>query len=201
MTTTTELDSNTDRDDPRYAALARLKASRMHLQSVLIPPGRTKRASGAADRDTGGLGGTLRTLWSFVHSHDGEGLFQTVRVFIDKWWTRQPWQPTASLLGQAVEAEVAPWVRRHPTTAIALGVCAGAAITWARPWRWLALHAQARSLKRYAGHWISKELRSPTMQMLIATSIATWISQRQAATSASVTPESGTQTGPQVGSI
>ncbi len=183
MTATTERDNAMERDDPRYAPLERLKASRLHLQSVLIPPGRPERATGS-DRETSDLGKTFRTLWRFVRSHDGGGLFQTLRVVVGKWWTRQPWHTTASLLGQAVEAEVTPWVRRNPTTAIALGVCAGAAVAWVRPWRWSAMHSQGRSLRRSATRWLASQLTSPTVQMLIATSIATWLSQRNANPSA-----------------
>lgn len=188
MTASTELDNITDHDDPRYAPLQRLKASRTHLQSVLIPPPRQKRAATASGGATGDLGGTLRRLWSFVQSGSGGELFQTVRGFVSNWWTRQPWHDTASLVGDAVEAEVTPWVRRNPVAAIALGVAAGAAIAWVRPWRWKAAHSQAYSMRRSATRWLTGELASPALRMLIATSIATWLSQRNANRSAG--PES-----------
>lgn len=191
MTATTELDTIADRDDPRYAALLRLKASRTHLQSALIRPPRHKRAAAESASSFGNLGGTLRTLWRFVQSGSGGELFQTVRGLVSNWWTRHPWHDTALMVGNAVETEVTPWVRRNPVTAIAVGVSAGAAVALLRPWRWKAAHSQAHSIRRSATRWITSELGSPALRMLIATSIATWLSQRAASPAAQ--PEQPTE--------
>lgn len=184
MTASTEPDTITDRDDPRYAALQRLRASRTHLQSALIPPRRQKRSSTAPGKGFADWGGTLRSVWSFVQSGSGSELFQTARGLLTNWWTRHPWHDTVSVVGEAVEAQVIPWVRRNPVTAIAAGVLAGAALAWLRPWRWKAAHSQAHSIRRSATHWLTRELASPALRMLIATSIATWLSQRNANASA-----------------
>lgn len=177
-------------DDRRHAAVQRLQDSRARLQMALIPRGKPGSAAGAHGASAGDGGSTARSLWQFVQSRDAAGLLTAARAVAGHWWSRQPWQPAAALLGRTVKAEIEPWIRRHPTNAIVLGICAGAAIAWIRPWRWLALQSQARSVKRHAGSWIWKELRSPTVQMLIATSVATWLSQRQAAGSSSVPAES-----------
>lgn len=175
---TADLESDVEQDDPRFAALERLRASRVQLQAVLIPQRRSPGATGRIAGDLNDWSKTARTLWRFIRSRNAAGLLHTVGSFIGQWWTRHPLQPTVSLIGQAVDTEVGPWVRKNPISAIALGICGGAAIAWIRPWRWHALHAQARSLQRYASHWLVSELTSPTMQMLIATSIAAWLSQR-----------------------
>ena len=175
---TADLQSAVEQDDPRFAALMRLKASRVQLQAVLIPQRRSPGVKGGIAGDKGDLSKSARTLWRFIRSRNAAGLLQTVGNFTGRWWTGHPWQPTVSLIGQALDTEVGPWVRKYPISAIALGICAGAVIAWMRPWRWNALHAQARSLQRSASHWLVSELTSPAMQMLIATSIAAWLSQR-----------------------
>lgn len=167
-----------EQDDLRFAALKRLQASRVHLQAALIP----RRRSGAAPDGGGGdkseWSSTVHAAWRFIRSQDPAGLFQMVSGFMGQWWNGHPWQPTISLLGQTVEAEVTPWVRKNPVGAITLGLVAGAVIAWIRPWRWRAVHGQARSFQRSAGHWMVRELTSPAMQMLIATSVAAWLGQR-----------------------
>jgi len=188
MTGTTDANNSVQQGDPRYAALQRLCASRTRLQVALIPQPRAQGASSAIGGENSDWARTARTLWRFVRSRDGAGLLQTVRSVMGHWWTGHPWRPTVSLLGDAVDAEVGPWVRKHPSSAIALGIGAGVAIAWIRPWRWSALHTQARSVRRSAAHWVVSELTSPAMQMLFATSMAAWLGQRNANRSAAPSP-------------
>lgn len=192
MTTTTPLQIALEQDDPRFAALNRLEASRIRLQAALIPKRRSGAASGGMPSEQSEWRTTARNAWSFVRSRNFAGLFQTVSDFAGRWWNDQPWQPTASLLSQTVDAEISPWIRKNPVSAMALGVGAGAAIAWIRPWRWGALHGQARSLQRSASFWMLRELTSPAMQMLYATSIAAWLGQRNVKSS----PAPDTQAAP-----
>lgn len=184
MTAITKMQSAVQQDDPRFAALLRMRASRVQLEAALIPQQRKPGDSGGIGGDANDWGKTARTLWRFMRSRNVAGLFETGSSFMGQWWSRHPWRPAVTLLGQAADAEVAPWVRKHPTGAIALGVCAGAAIAWIRPWRWNALHVPARSIGRSASHWLLRELTSPAMQMLIATSLAAWLGVRNAKSSA-----------------
>ncbi len=180
-----------EQDDLRFAALKRLQASRIHLQAALIPQRRSSGAPGESRRDTNDWSSTARAAWHFIRSRDAAGLLQSVTGLLGHWWAGHPWQPTISLLGQTVDAEVTPWVRKHPVSAIALGLCAGAAIAWTRPWRWRAVHGQARSLQRSASHWLMRELTSPAMQMLIATSVAAWLGKRNGKPSGESGPSGG----------
>jgi len=180
MTATTPLQIALEHDDRRFAALKRLEASRIQLQAALIPKRRSASASGGLGDGKSEWSTTARKAWRFLRSRNIAGLVQTVGDFVSRWWTDQPWQPTVSLLGRTVDAEVSPWIRKNPVGAIALGVGVGAAIAWVRPWRWSMLHGQARSLQRSASYWMLRELTSPAMQMLLATSIAAWVGQRNA---------------------
>lgn len=184
MTAPNEMRSVLAQDDRRFAALKRLEASRVRLQGVLIAQRRPQSASDGHGGSNSGWSETARTLWSFLRSRNVADMLHVAGSFVGRWWKGHPWQPTASLLGKAVESEVSPWVRKNPVAAIAIGVIAGAAIARIRPWRWHALHVPARSLQRSAGHWMLSELASPAMQMFIATTIAAWIGQRNGKPSA-----------------
>ena len=57
------------------------------------------------------------------------------------WWERQPLNTSVHVAEAAASAAITPLVRRHPVVVLGGAAVAGAAVVWARPWRWLLSRA------------------------------------------------------------
>ena len=56
---------------------------------------------------------------------------------ISEWWSEHPLHASATLALTASRTAIVPLVRRHPAAVLGGAAAVGAAIIWARPWRWL----------------------------------------------------------------
>ena len=56
---------------------------------------------------------------------------------VGEWWAEHPLHTSATLALAASRSAIVPLVRRHPAAILGSAAVVGAALVWARPWRWL----------------------------------------------------------------
>ncbi len=174
-----------DDDDHRVAALQRLRASRERLH-LAIDPGRAHHH--AADMDDVGVPRRARAVWRLLMRRGADrAFFSTAASLLQSWWVRQPWYATTRVLGDAAADRAAPWVRRHPVQAIALGVLAGAALAAARPWRWRIVSQRSRLVASSVVRWGVHQLMQAPVKLAIAAAVASWLG-KGASTDVEATP-------------
>ena len=105
-------------------------------------------------------------------------LASTATSALGSWWRSQPWHSTGEWAGRALLAEVQPLVRRHPLMAVAVGASLGAAVAWARPWRWRALHRHVRPAGGQLLRWTIAQLSQVPVQMALAALLAQFVGDR-----------------------
>ena len=52
------------------------------------------------------------------------------------WWSQNPLRPVALVAAEAANAVAKPLALRHPVALVLVAAAGGAALAWARPWRW-----------------------------------------------------------------
>ena len=134
------------------AAELRLAFSREKLRTVLAhynKPVSTAHASATApEPEEPGWLDTLSDVLSDVPA-------ATVAVrWLRRWWARHPWRSTLDLAGAVTRELVEPVSKRHPWLLVAGAMVAGAALTRARPWRWISGSALLAGLLPPV-HWSS----------------------------------------------
>lgn len=158
--------------DQHDAALDRLIVSRSRLRQLLLPA--TAERAGAGDVDSASTAGWAaprrwRAQWRlWTRRGSLSPLFKAAEYGLGSWWLRHPWRETATVIGELGAANVRPVIRRHPLAAIGLGVAAGAALAWSKPWRWRPLRVHAARSTRQAISWAFGQLSQPAVQMLLA---------------------------------
>ena len=176
-------------DAPLTLALLRIEASRARLRSAMLPP------PNAAASDAGpgfSLPRRWRAMWrSFMRSGPLATVASTAAGAIGSWWRSQPWHSTGEWAGRALLAEVQPLVRRHPLMAVAVGASLGAAVAWALPWRWRALHRHVRPAGGQLLRWTIAQLSQVPVQMALAALLAQFVGDRARAQTG--TPEAPTE--------
>ena len=161
---------------PLTMALMRIEASRARLRSAMLPPPETS----ASDAGPGfSLPRRWRAMWrSFMRSGPLATVASTATSALGSWWRSQPWHSTGEWAGRALLAEVQPLVRRHPRMAVAVGASLGAAVAWARPWRWRALHRHVRPAGGQLLRWTIAQLSQVPVQMALAALLAQFVGDR-----------------------
>ena len=161
---------------PLTMALMRIEASRARLRSAMLPPTETS----ASDAGPGfSLPRRWRAMWrSFMRRGPLAAVASTATSALGSWWRSQPWHSTGEWAGRALLAEVQPLVRRHPLMAVAVGASLGAALAWARPWRWRALHRQVRPAGGQLLRWTIAQLSQVPVQMALAALLAQFVGDR-----------------------
>ena len=107
------------------AALARLEASRARLRDAMRPAApapSTERAEAA--------GG------SWLQRLRGLPVIGLVADALAGWWSQNPLRPVALVAAEASNAVARPLAQRHPIALVLAAGTVGAALAWARPWRW-----------------------------------------------------------------
>ena len=110
---------------PALTPLQRLERSRERLRHVLAPPPRP-----AADASASGSGKS----WE-QRLRDIPGLAVAIDV-VKVWWQQHPLHAASIVAAEVGRATLRPAANRHPLALVALAMVAGAALAWARPWRW-----------------------------------------------------------------
>ena len=108
------------------AALARLEASRVRLREAMRPAAPTPSVNGLDATDRSWLQ-RLREL-------------PVISLMVDAlggWWTQSPLRPVALVAAGATNALAKPLAQRHPMALMLVAGTVGAALAWARPWRWV----------------------------------------------------------------
>ena len=107
------------------AALARLEASRARLREAMRPTAPEPSADGP---DAGG-----RSWLQRLRELPVIGL---VADALHGWWAQNPLRPVALVAAEASNAVAKPLAQRHPIALVLAAAAVGAALAWARPWRW-----------------------------------------------------------------
>lgn len=108
------------------AALDRLEASRARLREAMRPaaPAPSADGSNAASRS---WYQRLRELPVIGLAADALGA----------WWSQNPLRPVALVAAEVSNAVAKPLAQRHPFALVLAAGVLGAALAWARPWRWV----------------------------------------------------------------
>lgn len=110
---------------PPLTAVQRLDASREKLRLAMMPP---PKASHAARPPSTGH-------WYSALSH-----LPGIDLLIESakaWWMLTPLRPVATVVTEATNVAARPLAANNPLAFIAVAALAGAALAWARPWRWM----------------------------------------------------------------
>ena len=107
------------------AALARLEASRARLREAMRP---ASPAPQAGDSNAAGARWhrRLREL----------PVIGLVADALGAWWSQNPMRPVALVAADVSNAVARPLAQRHPFALVLAAGAVGAALAWARPWRW-----------------------------------------------------------------
>lgn len=103
--------------------LQRLAQSRARLRAVLAPP-----VAPAADESDSGPSWEqrLRAIPGVAFAVD----------VVQAWWQHHPLRAATTVAREVSRAALRPVAGRHPFALVAVAVGIGAALAWARPWRW-----------------------------------------------------------------
>ncbi len=107
------------------AALARLEASRARLREAMRPAGPAPPRDRPENAGRSWLQG-LREL----------PIISLVADALHGWWLQNPLRPVALVAAEASNAVARPLAQRHPIALLLVAGTVGAALAWARPWRW-----------------------------------------------------------------
>lgn len=106
------------------AAIDRIEASRQRLLLAMSPPpSEPANPTGRAPDWFNRLKATP-TVSAVLES-------------LSAWWVNHPLRPLTVVATEASEAVARPVARRHPLALVAAAAGVGAALAWARPWRWI----------------------------------------------------------------
>ena len=108
------------------AALARLEASRARLREAMRPPTPAPSVDG---RDAAGRS-WLRRLRELP-------VIGIVADALHGWWSQNPLRPVALVAAEVSNAVAKPLAQQHPIGLVLVAGMVGAALAWARPWRWV----------------------------------------------------------------
>lgn len=104
-------------------ALQRLAQSRERLRQVLAPP----PAPEVDDSESGpSWEQRLRAVPGVSFVLDA----------VQAWWQHHPLRAATTVAREVSRAALRPIAGRHPFALVAVAVAIGAALAWARPWRW-----------------------------------------------------------------
>jgi hypothetical protein len=161
-------------------ALARLTASRMRLQVLMMPVANASPSRGA--------GGTWpprrwRALWRSLRSGSKSSspfgaALNTAAVALQAWWQHQPAHASLELLAKSVCAQAAPLIRKYPWWTVALGAASGYALARTRPWRLPMVNAQFNAGVRSLKSWAWSLLTQSSVQTLIMGAWAVWMAKQ-----------------------
>ena len=104
--------------------IQRLAQSRERLREVLAPPLAT------GDGTAGGAGMSWEQRLRAI-----PGLAFAVDV-VQAWWQQHPLRAATLVAREVSRAALRPIAGRHPFALVAAAAVVGAALAWARPWRW-----------------------------------------------------------------
>ena len=104
--------------------IQRLAQSRERLRLVLAPP------PAAGDGAAGGSGLSWEQRLRAI-----PGLAFVVDV-VQAWWQQHPLRVATAVAREVSRAAARPIAGRHPFALVAVAAVVGAALAWARPWRW-----------------------------------------------------------------
>jgi hypothetical protein len=107
------------------AALDRLEASRARLREAMRPAAPAPPRGRPENAGRSWLQG-LRAL----------PIISLVADALHGWWLQNPLRPVALVAAEASNAVARPLAQRHPIALMLVAGTAGAALSWARPWRW-----------------------------------------------------------------
>ncbi|MCA0174744.1 MAG: hypothetical protein LCH73_00390 [Proteobacteria bacterium] len=160
--------------DPMRAAMLRLAASRSQLQIAMTPVPHRSFASVSAAQGANGLDPTawLAALREYLSQWP---LVRTALDALGGYWSAHPLRASSEATLAEVEQAVAPVVRRHPVTAVAVAAGAGALLVALRPWRWLA--GPLKAAPRKASRWALAQLTQPAVQTALVGLLASQLAR------------------------
>jgi hypothetical protein len=110
--------------DVEISAAARLARSRERMSFWLAEDNGSSRANGRSD--------------AIDHApHAPASVGGIVGEVVGEWWAEHPLHTSATLALAASRTAIVPMVKRHPAAVLGSAAAVGAALVWARPWRWL----------------------------------------------------------------
>ena len=107
--------------------VARLEASRQRMRLAMQA---RRGGHGAGSPSQAAAGGKWRESLASIPG------VSIVADALESWWLQHPLRVAAMVGGEAARAVFEPAARRRPWLLVAGAVAAGAAVVWARPWRW-----------------------------------------------------------------
>jgi hypothetical protein len=138
--------------DVEMSAVERLARSRERMSFWLADDGSARANGSNSDLD---------------HApHASVSVGGIVGEVVGEWWAEHPLHTSATLAVAASRSAIVPLVRQHPAAVLGSAAAVGAALVWARPWRWLlrpalilgiASQLAARTMARMAS--VSKDAR------------------------------------------
>lgn len=109
---------------PALSAVQRLEQTRERLRAVLTP---ATKAQAGGERTRG-------ASWEQrLRSVPGVSLLVDV---VQAWWQQHPLRAGSLVAREVSRAALRPIARRHPFALVGAALVVGAALAWARPWRW-----------------------------------------------------------------
>lgn len=145
--------------DVEISAAERLARSRERMSFWLADDGGSAHVNGIG----GGADGALHATQGVV------SVGGIVGEVVGEWWAEHPLHTGATLALAASRSAIVPLVRQHPVAVLGSAAVVGAALVWARPWRWLlrpalimgiASQLAARTITRMTT--VSKDVTRPT---------------------------------------
>ncbi len=165
-----------DLDSRRRQALERMSQSRSTLRARLLPAPREAQQASRGARSASRRLGALWRHWRRRLS-DSPVLMLAANA-ADLWWQQHPLRPLAQTIGGELQAEVSPWVRRHPVAAVGAAAVAGAAIVVSRPWWSRSVSVHLRRLRSQAGRWAMFQLGQAPVQAALVGIITTLLARQ-----------------------
>jgi hypothetical protein len=141
-------------------ALERLESSRGRLRLAMLPP-----PPSASDSRPAGSSSWLQRL-------KGLPLVGLVVDALSGWWMQHPLRPMFSVAAQASGAVAKPLAQRHPVALVLAAGLVGAALAWARPWRWALKSALFAGLAPQLASRIASKLPIESWMTLLGTALS-----------------------------